>query len=285
MPASPLSPAPDAAASRPRRAPLLRASLSLHAAAAAAVVLRPPLWPWALGAVVVDHLLLTAAGLWPTSGLLGPNWTRLPASAGASIALTFDDGPDPELTPRILERLAQHGARATFFCVGERVRRHPELARRILASGHALGNHTQHHRHTFSILGPAALAREVGEAQETLAAATGTRPLFFRAPAGLRNLFLEPVLSRAGLRLVSWTRRGFDTVSADGARVLGRLTRRLAARDILLLHDGHAVRGAGGMPVSLEVLEPLLAAVAAAGLTAVTLPEALAGSAAGAVDA
>jgi len=276
MPASSTPPAPEAAAPRPRRmAPLLRVSVALHVGALAAVLLRPQQWPWALGTVVADHLLLTAAGLWPRSRLLGPNWVRLPAAAAGAVALTFDDGPHPEVTARTLELLAQHRVRATFFCVGERVRRYPQLARRILAEGHALGNHTQHHLHRFSLLGPAALAREVGAAQATLADATGAAPRFFRAPAGLRNVFLEPVLARAGLQLVSWTRRGFDTVSADSARVLARLTRGLRGGDILLLHDGHAARR-GGTPVSLEVLPGLIAALAAAGLATVTLPEALA---------
>ena len=87
----------------------------------------------------------------------------------------------------------------------------------------------------------------------------------------MRNLFLEPVLARANLSLVSWTRRGFDTVSGSAAHVLGRLTRHLRDGDILLLHDGHAARTAAGGAVILEVLPALLAAVAAARLTPVTL--------------
>lgn len=272
MPASSLPPVPETAAPRPRpMATLLRASVALHVGALATVLLRPQQWPWALGAVVADHLLLTAAGLWPRSRLLGPNWVRLPAAAAGAVALTFDDGPHPEVTPRTLELLAQHGAHATFFCVGQRVRRYPQLARRILAEGHALGNHTQHHLHRFSLLGPRALRAEIGAAQEAIAFATGEAPRYFRAPAGLRNPFLEPELARAGLTLVSWTRRGFDTVSRDPAQVLRRLTRGLRGGDILLLHDGHAGRTAGGTPVILEVLPPLLAAVSAANLRPVTL--------------
>ena len=274
MAAFPPPPAPEPAAPRRPPAVLLRASVAVHVGAVGAVLVRPQQWPWALGAIVADHLLVTAAGLWPRSHLLGPNWVRLPRHAAHAVALTFDDGPDPEVTPRVLELLAQQRARATFFCVGERVRRYPQLARRILGEGHALANHTQRHLHRFSLLGPAALAREVGEAQATLAAATGVAPRFFRAPAGLRNVFLEPVLARAGLQLVSWTRRGFDTVSADEARVLGRLTRGLRGGDILLLHDGHAARR-GGTVVSVAVLPALLATLDAAGLATITLPEAL----------
>ena len=259
-----------------RPAALLRASVALHVAAAGAVLVRPPLWPWALSAVVANHLLLTAAGLWPRATLLGPNWTHLPRAGARShaVALTLDDGPDPHVTPRVLTLLDEHRARATFFCIGERVARCPALAREIVARGHCVENHSQRHRHSFALLGPKALAAEVGRAQEAIQAATGEVPRFFRAPAGLRNPFLEPVLARAGLRLVSWTRRGFDTVSGDPARVLRRLTRRLRAGDILLLHDGHAAHAAGGAPVVLEVLPRLLGALKSAGLEPVTLREA-----------
>ena len=263
----------DAPARRPwRPAPLIRGSVALHIAAAGAALARPQWWPWALSAVVADHLLLTAAGLWPRSKLLGPNWTRLPAASGEpSIAITVDDGPDPEITPRVLALLDEHRVRATFFCVGERVTRHAALAREIVQRGHAIENHSQRHLHRFSLLGPRALADEIARAQQAILTATGEVAQFFRAPAGLRNPFLEPVLARANLRLVSWTRRGFDTVSASAQRVLGRLTRRLQAGDILLLHDGHAARTARGSAVILEVLPPLLAAIDAAGLTPVTL--------------
>ena len=252
---------------------LIRGSVAWHVAAAAVTLVRPHWWPWTVCAVLADHLLLSAAGLWPKSRLLGPNWTRLPAAAGGAgaIAITIDDGPDPEVTPRVLALLEAHGARATFFCIGERVARHPGLAREIVRRGHAIENHSQRHLQRFSLLGPRALAREIGCAQQTIAAATGEVAQFFRAPAGLRNPFLEPVLARANLRLVSWTRRGLDTVSGSAPRVLGRLTRHLADGDILLLHDGHAARTGDGGAVILEVLPPLLTAVSAARLTPVTL--------------
>src|SRR5205807_79034 len=150
-------------------------------------------------------------------------------------------------------------ARATFFCVGERVNRHPALAREIVERGHTIENHSQRHLHRFSLLGPRALADEIARAQQAILAATGEVAQFFRAPAGLRNPFLEPALARANLRLVSWTRRGFDTVSGRAQGVLGRLTRGLEARDILLLHDGRSARTTTGSAVILEVLPPLLA--------------------------
>ena len=117
---------------------------------------------------------------------------------------------------------------------------------------------------------------ELATAQARLADITGEAPRFFRAPAGLRNPFLSPVLEQLGLQLVSWTRRGFDTQAHAPAVVLARLTRRLAAGDILLLHDGHAGRTSAGQPLVLAVLPALLDRFRSAGLRGVTVPAALA---------
>ncbi|WP_084168850.1 polysaccharide deacetylase family protein [Paraburkholderia acidipaludis] len=262
--------------------PLILGTAALHGGAAAAVLAQPATWPWAASGVVASHLVLTAAGLWPKSALLGPNWTRLPDTSGGAdrrIALTIDDGPDPEVTPRVLDLLDRHGARATFFCIGDLARRHPQWIEAMVARGHAVENHSQRHRHTFSLSGPGALRQEIEVAQETLAEISGTRPLFFRAPAGLRNPFLEPVLCGLGLRLASWTRRGFDTRERDAGKVARRLLQGLAPRDILLVHDGHAARSADGRPVVLEVLPKVLRAAAAAQLQWTTLRGALAAQA------
>ncbi|WP_069706846.1 polysaccharide deacetylase family protein [Burkholderia seminalis] len=256
--------------------PLIAGAAALHAGAAAAVIAQPAAWPWAVGGVVASHLALTAAGLWPRSALLGPNWTRLPTGAGRQIALTIDDGPDPDVTPRVLDLLDRYDARATFFCIGDLARRHPRWIEAIVARGHAVENHSQRHRHTFSLSGPAALRREISAAQRTLTEIAGTRPLFFRAPAGLRNPFLEPVLCELGLQLASWTRRGFDTRTRDAAIVIQRLLHGLDARDILLVHDGHAARDARGEPVVLDVLQAVLHAAADAQLHWTTLRAALA---------
>src|SRR5665811_1705845 len=117
--------------------------------------------------------------------------------------------------------------------------------------------------------------RELQTAQDTLTDITGKRPLFFRAPAGLRNPFLDPVLASLDLRLASWSARGFDTRISDVERVKHRLLRDLRAGAILLLHDGNAALTPEGTPVILAVLPAVLATAAAANLRFVTLRQAL----------
>ncbi len=257
---------------------LIRASIALHGLALVAVIAEPAQWRWVLGAVVINHLLLTAVGLWPRSNWLGPNWTRLPAAATArnEIALTIDDGPDPLITPQVLDILDRYAAKATFFCVGEKAARYPDLCREIARRGHAVENHSQHHHpHHFALLGPRGFMRELQAAQSTLSRITGQRPVFFRAPAGLRNPFLAPVLARLGLTLASWSARGFDTRIGDAERVRTALLRGLREGAILLLHDGNAARSARGIPVILDVLPAVLESAAAAGLRFVSLRDAL----------
>ena len=267
-----------APATRWRPSALIVASIALHALAAVAVVVSADRWLWwALSAVAANHAVLTVFGLWPRSTLLGPNLTRLPAAAAAraEIALTFDDGPDPEVTPQVLDLLDAAGARATFFCIAERAERHPELCREIARRGHAVENHSRGHQPTFPMLGLGGIRREILAAQATLAELAGRKPRFFRPPAGLRNPLLDPVLHDLGLRLVSWTRRGFDTRRAESELVAGRLLDGLAAGDILLLHDGHCARAPSGVPIVLEVLPRLLEAARARGLRPVTLAQAI----------
>jgi len=254
-----------------------KASLLCHAGAGIAAVAVPSAWPWALGAVAANHVALTAGGLWPRSHWLGSNWTRLPAAAAArrEVAVTIDDGPDPAVTPVVLDLLDANRAHASFFCIARQARANAALCREIVARGHSVENHSDRHSHGFSLLGPGAMAREIDAAQKSLADITGEAPRFFRAPAGLRNPFLQPVLQKLDLQLVSWTRRGFDTVRSDPVAVMARLAHGLAAGDIVLLHDGHAARTPAGEPVVVPVLPRLLDRIAAAGLLTVTLPAAL----------
>jgi peptidoglycan/xylan/chitin deacetylase (PgdA/CDA1 family) len=242
-----------------------------------ALIIEPAQWRWALGIVLANHGLFLLLSLWPRSHWLGSNWTHLPAAATArnEIALTIDDGPDPLVTPQVLDILDRYAAKATFFCIGEKAVHYPDLCREIVRRGHAVENHSQHHRHYFALMGYAGFMRELQAAQDTLTNITSQRPLFFRPPAGLRNPFLDPVLARLGLRLASWSVRGFDTQVGDAERVKNKLIRGLQAGAILLLHDGNAARMPDGTPVILKVLPSVLASATAADLRCITLCQAI----------
>lgn len=233
---------------------------------------------WGLGFLAADHLALSAAGCWPHKSWLGPVLTRLPGRGPSNdslpdMALSFDDGPDPDVTPQVAALLEERGHRATFFAIGERVERHPDLVARLHDAGHRIENHTQTHPADFAFSFRPRLDREIGACQRAIRDATGRTPAYFRAPAGMRNPLLEGAVARRGLHLVSWTRRGYDTADGDAARVFGRIGRDVSRGDILLLHDGRAARTADGRPVSLDVLPRLLDAIEAEGLRAGPIPE------------
>ena len=256
-----------------RPAPLIRVTFILHGLGVLLILLETANWPWVLAVLACNHLLLSLCVLFPRASLLGPNLTRLPAAAAArgEVALTFDDGPDPEITPQVLDLLEAAGMRASFFCIAEKALAHPELLREILRRGHQVENHSYQHHASFSLYSYGRLAREVDAAQAALAQLAERAPRFFRAPAGFRSPLLDPVLARRGLRYVSWTRRGFDAVERDPAKVLRRLTGQLAGGDVLLLHDGTRARTPEGVPVVLAVLPDLLARLREQGLSSVPL--------------
>lgn len=240
--------------------PFIVAAVLAHVAGVALLFAGVVGWQWVVAVLAGIHLTIGFAGLLPRCSLLGETLTRLPAAAVTrrEVAITIDDGPDPEVTPAVLDILDRYAARATFFCPGAQAARHPGLCCEIRDRGHELANHTLHHSWFFALHGPARIAREIDRAQETIGAIAGVRPRFFRPTAGLRNVFVYPVLARRRLTLVAWTRRALDTLEGDPLVVLARLTRDLAAGDILLLHDGNAARTAAGVPVILEVLPQLL---------------------------
>lgn len=254
----------------------IKATLALHAAALVGCVLAPAIWPWALGALVINHAIITTAGLLPRTTLLGPNLTRLPDSAIArrEIAITIDDGPDPDVTPHVLDLLDAANAKATFFCIGWRARENPALCRDIVARGHRIENHGDSHSNAFAFFGPRRMTADIVAAQATLTDISGQPPRYFRATAGLRNPFLDAVLHGLGLQLASWTRRPYDTRCGDPETVYQRLTRDLGPGDILLMHDGHAASMADGRPVILAVLPRLLATLNDHQLIPVTLHDA-----------
>lgn len=253
--------------------PALGTTALLHACGTAALVYDPLAWPWIGSGLLANHLVFAAAGFAPRSTMLGPNLSRLPRAAAnrGEVALTFDDGPDPEITPRVLDLLDAAGMQASFFLVGSRVARHRALARDIVARGHSVENHSYRHSFWFAFYGIDRARRDIGRAQDAIAEATGAAPLFFRAPFGVRSPLLAPALAAAGLQHVAWTRRGFDTVHRDAAKVFERLARGLVAGDVLLLHDVAGSRASTDDIAVLATLRALLARLRERGLKSVTL--------------
>jgi peptidoglycan/xylan/chitin deacetylase (PgdA/CDA1 family) len=249
-------------------------SAGLHFAAVIALFAIPQAWLTILAAVLLNHVVLALIGSWPRSRLFGANMLRLPESAVRrnEIALTFDDGPDPEITPQVLDILDAHQAKASFFVIGDKAAAYPGLLREIVRRGHSIENHSCGHSNFYGFFAWRALRKDIGAAQEIITGITGQPPVFFRSPMGIRNPLLEPVIARLGLRYITWTRRGFDTVSRNPSAVLERLTRKLSAGDILLLHD-RQVRSRRA--IVLDVLPALLDRIASAGLRPVSLPAAM----------
>jgi peptidoglycan/xylan/chitin deacetylase (PgdA/CDA1 family) len=256
----------------PRLSPFVQLSFAVHGLSAGALLLAPERWRAAVAAIAANQLAITYGSVWPRSRLLGPNITRLPGPSLAGVGLTFDDGPDPEVTPAVLDVLDRYGSTASFFCIGRKVEAHPEVAALVVARGHRVENHSYSHPNAFAFRGPAGLDAEIGRAQDAIEGATGQRPAYFRAPIGIRSPWLDPCLARAGLALVSWTRRAFDTLRRDPDAVARRLSRGVGPGEILLLHDGSSARTVAGRPVVLEALPRLLDALAERSLRAASVP-------------
>jgi peptidoglycan/xylan/chitin deacetylase (PgdA/CDA1 family) len=214
------------------------------------------------GGVVIYHLFV------PSAQGLGPVVTRF-ATRNREVWLTIDDGPDPVDTPRILELLAQHDARASFFCIGECAARYPELVAAIVRAGHQV----HHHTHTHPLVGfwcasPGDVAAEIDDGLEALELA-GAEPRYFRGPVGIKNLFLHAALEERGLRYVGWSVRSRDCISSSPGAVAERVMRRLTPGDIILMHEGSSVPGA----VRIQAIGALLERLTGAGFRCVNPPD------------
>jgi peptidoglycan/xylan/chitin deacetylase (PgdA/CDA1 family)/2-polyprenyl-3-methyl-5-hydroxy-6-metoxy-1,4-benzoquinol methylase len=152
------------------------------------------------------------------------------------VALTFDDGPDPEVTPLLLDLLDRHSVSATFFVTGERAARHPAILREILSRGHTIGNHSYHHFPFLMLKGIRTLRREIESTQSCLAG-FGVLPLAFRPPAGITNPLLRRVLLEQGMYCVNYSCRAVDFGNRRIGRLSEKVLRAVSMGDIIALHD------------------------------------------------
>ena len=224
-------------------------------------------WHAGLPAMLASHVPWWWGTLVPDSALFSPVLRRLPTRDRA-LWLTIDDGPSDD-TVAMLDLLDRHGAKATFFVVGERARARPDLVREIARRGHGLGNHSASHPQAwFWALPPARMRAEIEGTQAILRDITGEAPRWFRAVVGMANPFVAATLQREGLARVAWNARGYDALNADPADVVARVERQLRPGGIVLMHEG-ARHGR-----NVETLALLLQRIDALGYRCV-LPEAI----------
>ncbi len=204
----------------------------------------------------------------PVDWLDGRTVHRGPA-AGRRLALTFDDGPDPLHTPRLLDALAALDVRATFFVVGGRVDAHPALCRRIAHDGHELGNHTYRHPY-LPLRRRRRVARELADTDRAIADATGQVPTLARPPYGGRSPSTLRTFAGLGKRTILWDVNPFDWRGADAPTLTARVLRAARPGSIVLLHDAHAAAAR-----TIAAVRLLVPALRARGYTLTTVGELL----------
>ncbi len=190
---------------------------------------------WPLVVTFSAHLGLIAYGsMAPRLGFFLKH--RVHGSPG-TLALTFDDGPHPEHTPKLLDALREMNVAATFFVIGKRVDQHPAIARRIVDEGHAISIHTQDHHWSWGFIGKKKAIAQITLCRDAIERATGARAVLFRPPFGVTTPPIAKAVREAGVIPVAWDLRTFDTNARNSGQVMERITSRLDKSTIILLHD------------------------------------------------
>lgn len=188
-----------------------------------------------------------------------------------AVAVTFDDGPHPQGTPAVLKALAAASARATFFLIGEQVRREPALAREIVAAGHTVALHGDRHRLQLRVP-PGALAADLDRGHATIAEATGVAPVLYRPPFGIFSPAGLALVRRRGWAPLLWSRWGHDwRLHRTPGQIAAELTERLAPGDVLLLHDADHYSQPGCWQRTAAALPAVLAEIERRGLATTAL--------------
>ncbi|ADQ17206.1 polysaccharide deacetylase [Leadbetterella byssophila DSM 17132] len=218
---------------------------------------------WAAGLVLVIWILIT------TIGSFHMRWNyhvvaKHSNKTSEHIAITFDDGPS-EFTEKVLDLLSETPHKVTFFLIGNKVDGYPELVRRMLMDGHAVGNHTFTHGKNTGFLNKTDLKEEILKTDFKLKEIIGKRPRFYRPPFGVTNPTLSKVIKETGHIVMGWSIRSLDTKIQNPELIKNRILKKLKAGDGVLLHDT--------LPQTLEMLPGLLEVLKERGLQSVTLEE------------
>ncbi len=252
----------------------------------------PPLWvPASLGLFYLSVIFFGVMNLsWE---MFGDAVCEVPGAQGA-VALTFDDGPDPVSTPLVLEMLEQAQAHATFFVVGKKVEKYPELVAEILRGGHSLGIHSYSHHRLYAFLPPAEVESDIERTREQIARACGVRPLLFRPPVGQMSPRTAAGVKRAQVETVGWSVRARDGLQRSQPEdCLKRVLGGLRAGAIVLLHDAWESRPVASAasrwsedpladcPAGVRALPDILKECKKRGLAPVTVEELLSQESAG----
>lgn len=230
-----------------------------------------PGWPATAALCVGWGGLVTVGVFFPWLEMFGPAICRGPRGR-AEVALTFDDGPHPRTTRRVLDLLAGTAHRATFFVLGEKARRYPEVLREISAAGHGIALHGDTHDRLHSFRTPSRVEREILAVQSAVESAVGVRPRWFRPPVGHTSPATMRGLRRAGVRLVGWSARGYDGLKhRQPEQVFRSVERTLEDGAIVLLHD--AAEHDDFEPASIAALPRILQSLDERKLTSVRLDD------------
>lgn len=191
----------------------------------------------AIGLLILAMVIAGFGVALPQLRLFGPFVCRGDVSR-RRVALTFDDGPDNQSTPDLLDLLRAERVPVTFFCIGRNVTAQPELTARIVREGHLLANHTYSHSNATNFFGVEKLVEEMTRTQSAIRDAAAVTPAFFRPPMGLSNPRVFKAATAVGLKVIGWTARGFDTQCSTPHRIVRRILRGVEPGAIILLHDG-----------------------------------------------
>jgi peptidoglycan/xylan/chitin deacetylase (PgdA/CDA1 family)/outer membrane lipoprotein-sorting protein len=227
--------------------------------------------PWDAAALWAIMLAVPASAFFPALQFFGRVWSRRQGES-QRVALTFDDGPDEVSTPRVLDALDVAGAKATFFVIGERVRRAPHLVAEIVRRGHQLAQHSSSHDWRLSFR-ERALAADLRAADEAIWAAAGVRPRWYRPPIGLTPPPTHNVARQWGLELAGWSVRPYDARGLSAAEIREAVSKRTRGGDVVLLHDAAPFERPDRVPNTPDALPAVLTDLAAHGLRSVTLAE------------